>query len=265
MVLPEKWLTSPHHNSFVKIREAVRSGRVSGSISEGFATAEAIGRRNQARYYIESVPEVEVTPTVLTGGSVSMSININARHAQHPGIGADFEEELTAALEIGVKLLTTPYIGLAVPDGLRKSPDIYADGIFATTSYNERFGHVVRSINSRGVGGGALGVLAKEFKQELDGPVPANWSDRELIYRVYEYASSAGRSKEKRQVEKAFAESADGDVVAAHIAIGNDYLCTEDRARSSVFRSIFDAENRAWLETAYGTRIVGVEELVSLL
>ena len=161
-----------------------------------------------------------------------------------------------------IKLLTTPYIGLPVPDRLRNNPHIYAEEVFATADYNERFGDVVRNIVERGVGEGVLLALAKEFTARLDGPRPDGLSDRALIYGVHEYACASGLSKEKRQIEKAFAESADGDLVAAHIAFGNDYLCTEDRGRSGVSPSIFDAENQGG-ETSQ--LILNVQQLANLL
>lgn len=181
------------------------------------------------------------------------------------GIGEEFAEELSEALAIVIKLLTTPYIDLSVPYRLQKNPHIYAEEVFATADYNERFGYVVRTIVDRGVGEGALPALAIKFTARLDGPRPAGLSDRALIYGAYEYACASGLSKEKRQIEKAFAESADGDVVAAHIAFGNDYLCTEDRGGSALSPSIFDAENRAWLKTEYGVEILNVQQLASLL
>ena len=124
MVLPEKWISSPNYDEFVRIKDAIRNGRIRGFISEGFATAESIGKRNRAKYHVQSVPGVGVTPEMPGGGSISMSIEIKPKHDQHPGIGEDFEEELTAALAIGIKLLTTPYVGLAVPDRLRNNPQI---------------------------------------------------------------------------------------------------------------------------------------------
>jgi len=54
------------------------------------------------------------------------------------GLGEEFEEELSAALAIGIKLLSTPYIGLPVPDRLRNDPHISAEEVFATADYNER-------------------------------------------------------------------------------------------------------------------------------
>jgi hypothetical protein len=265
MVFPERYVSSPNYLSLGKLKNAIRSGQVRGFISEGFGTVEAVRKANRAKFHAHNVPKVEVTNKSHGSGLNSMTIEIKANHSLHPGIGEEFEEELNEALAIGIKLLTTPYIGLPVPDRLRNNPHIYAEQVFATAEYNERFGDVVRTIVDRGVGEGVLPVLAKEFTARLDGPRPAGLSDRALIYGVYEYACASGLRKEKERIEKAFAESADGDVVAAHIAFGNDYLCTEDRGGSALSPSIFDAENRAWLKTEYGVEILNVEQLATLL
>ena len=265
MVFPERYVSSPNYLSLGKLKNAIRSGQVSGFISEGFGTVEAVRKANRAKFHADSVPKVEVTNKSHGSGLNTMTIEIKANHSLYPGIGEEFEEELNEALAIGIKLLTTPYIGLPVPDRLRNNPHIYAEQVFATAEYNERFGDVVRTIVDRGVGEGVLPALAKEFTARLDGPRPAGLSDRALIYGVYEYACASGLKKEKERIEKAFAESADGDVVAAHIAFGNDYLCTEDRGGSALSPSIFDAENRAWLKTEYGVEILNVEQLATLL
>ncbi len=265
MVFPERHVNSLNYHSLVAIKTAIRCGRLRGFISEGFGTVEAVKKRNRAKFHAQNVPKVEVTSKSYGYSLHCMSIEIEANHGVHPGIGREFDEELNEALAIGIKLLSTPYIGLPVPDRLRNNPHIYAEEVFATADYNERFGAVVRTIVDRGVGEGALPALAKEFTARLDGPRPASLSDRALIYGVYEYACASGLSKEKRQIEKAFAESADGDLVAAHIAFGNEYLCTEDRGRTAVSPSIFDAENRAWLKTEYGVEILNVQQLAYLL
>jgi len=262
---PERYVNGANYLSFCKIKNAIRSGQVRGFISEGFGTVEAVRKKDRAKFHAQNVPKVEVTNNSHGNGLNCMTIEIKANHSLHPGIGEEFEKELNEALAIGIKLLTTPYIGLPVPDRLRNNPHIYAEEVFATADYNKRFGDVIRTIVDRGVGEGALLAIAKEFTARLDGPRPDGLSDRALIYGVYEYACASGLSKEKRQIEKAFAESADGDVVAAHIAFGNDYLCTEDRGGSAVFPSIFDAENRAWLKTEYGVEILNVQELANLL
>ena len=265
MVFPERHANRANYLSLVKIKNAIRGGQLRGFISEGFGTVEAVRRQNRAKFHAQNVPKVEVMNKSHGSGHISMAIKIAANHSLHPGIGEEFEEELNEALAIGIKLLTTPYIGLPVPDRLRNNPHIYAEEVFATADYNERFGVVVGTIVDRGVGEGGLLALAKEFTSRLDGPRPDGLSDRALIYGVYEYACASGLSKEKTKIEMAFAESADGDAVAAHIAFGNDYLCTEDRARSAVSASIFDSKNRAWLKTEYGVEIRNVQQVADLL
>jgi hypothetical protein len=265
MVFPERHVNTANYLSLIAIKSAIRSGQLRGFISEGFGTAEAVKKADRAKFHAQNVPNVEVTNKSYGHGLHCMTIEIKANNSLHPGIGEEFEEELNEALAIGIKLLSTPYIGLPVPDRLRSNPHIYAEEVFATADYNERFGDVVRTIVDRGVGEGVLPALAKEFTARLDGPRPASLSDRALIYGVYEYARSSGLSKERRRIEKAFAESADGDLVAAHIAFGNDYLCTEDHGGTAVSPSIFDAKNRAWLKTEYGVEILDVQQLAHLL
>jgi len=265
MVFPERYTDRPNYAALVKLKEAVRSGQIRGFISEGFGTIESIKKQDRALFHLQNVPNVKVTHQSHGPNLHCLSIQIEAKHDLHPGITPEFEEELKEALAIGMKLLTTPYVALSVPDRLRNNPDIYAEEVFATSAYNERFGAIAGTINARGVGEAALPALAREFTANLDGPRPEWMNDRDLIYRVYVYASSAGLGKLKRQVEKAFAEAADGDLVAAHIAFGNDYLCTEDRGASAEAPSIFDAEHRAWLKTQYGVKILNAQQLAQLL
>ena len=265
MVFPERYANRPNYAALVTIRDAVRGGRVHGFISEGFGTVEAIQKKYQAKFHAQNVPKVNVTNKSYGPGLHCLSINIEANHSLHPGIGEAFEEELQEALAIGIKLLSTPYIGLPVPDRLRNNPHIYAEEVFATADYNERFGEVSGTITARGVGQGALPALARDLTAQLDGPKPDGLTDRALIYGAYEYASTRGLNKIKTQIEKAFAESADGDLVAAHIAFDNHYLCTEDRGRSAHGPSVFDPVHRAWLKTEYGVEIVEAQQLVTFL
>lgn len=265
MVFPDRYSVSPNHAAFVKINTAIRSGQVRGFLCESFATLEAIPREDRARFHLQNVPKVEVKHKSHGPGLHSLTIDIQAKHSLHPGLTEEFEEELKEALAIGMKLLSAPYIGVPVPDRLRKNPQLYAPEVFATADYNDRFGGVASAITARGVGGGALPALAAEFTALLDGPRPPEWSDREFLYRVYEYARTANLKKEKAQVEKAFAESSDGDLVAAHVAFGNDYLCTDDQGRSAIGPSIFDANNRAWLKETYGVNFLSAQQLSDLL
>ena len=265
MVFPERHLNNPNNAAFIKIKNAIQSGSVRGFISESFGTLEAIERKSRAQFHAQNTPRVEVTSKPQGEGTIGLTIEIRANHSLHPDIGEHFGQELDEALAIGIKLLTTPYIGLPIPARLLNNPHIYAPEVFATADYNERFGEIAEAIVARGVGRGVLTAIAKEFTERLDAPRPGWLSDRDLINGVYEYACASGLKKEKRQIENAFAESADGDVMAAHVAFRNDYLCTEDRGLSANASSIFDESNRAWLKTAYGVQILNVRQLAQLL
>lgn len=265
MVFPDDWCAEPNFPALKALREAVRTYVLEGLICESFATSEAIQKRSRAKYYVESVPSVTVTTKVHGPGAIGMQLNIGAKHEQHPGLGSHFERELTEALAIGMKLLSTPYIGLAIPPRLRDHPEIYLNEVFATSEYNERFGAAATTIAAKGIGEGALAKLTANLVAQLDGPRPAGMSDRVLIYGVYEYALSSGQKTLQRQIEGAFSEAADGDLVAAHVASGAQYLCTEDRGRSAMAASIFDQEHRTWLTATFGVKIVDAEELVELV
>lgn len=262
MVFPEDWSEEPNFPALRLIKQALRTRVLEGFICESFATSEAVHRRNRAKYYVESVPGVIVTSKVLGPGAVGMQLNIDAKHEQHPGLGRHFERELNEALAIGMRLLSTPYIGLAIPPRLRDHPEIYLHKVFATSEYNERFGEVATTIAAKGVGEGALTRLVTELVEQLDGPRPAGMSDRALIYYVYEHAISSGVKKLQRQIEGAFSEAADGDLVAAHVASGAQYLCTEDCGGSAMAPSIFDQRHRAWLTATFGVEIVNARDLV---
>lgn len=265
MVFPEDWSEEPNFPALQVLREAVRTGLLEGLICESFATSEAIHKHSRARYYVESVPNVIVTTQVQGPGAIGMQVSIDAKHEQHPGLGSHFERELNEALRIGMKVLSTPYIGLAIPPGLRDHPEIYLQKVFATSEYNQRFGEVATTIAAKGVGEGAFANLVRSLDEQLDAPRPASMSDRALIYGVYEYAISSNTKKLQRQIEGAFAEAADGDLVAAHIASGAQYLCTEDRGGSAMAASIFDQRHRAWLTATYGVKIVDARELVDCI
>jgi hypothetical protein len=265
MVFPELHIGEPNYQALVELKNAVRDGRICGFISEAFATIEAIKRENRAKFHVQNTPKVRVKDESVGNGLIRLTIQIEANHDQHPGIGEEFEEELKEALALGIKLLSSPYIAVTVPNGLRHRPEIYAEKVFATADYNERFGEVIKTIVDRGVGNGMLVGMVQEFAARLDGPRPKTLHDRALIYGVYELARQAGIKKDMRRIENAYSESADGDFVAAHIAYGNEYLCTDDRAKSVRSPSIFDVDNRAWLESKYGVKIVTSQELAELV
>jgi hypothetical protein len=78
------------------------------------------------------------------------------------------------------------------------------------------------------------------------------------------WTAKPSNDQEKREIQKAYAEWADGDTVAAFIANEFDILCTEDISKSSK-HSIFGQEGRKWLASAYDAKIYDLKKLASLL
>ena len=70
---------------------------------------------------------------------------------------------------------------------------------------------------------------------------------------------------EENEVKRAVAEWADGDSIAAHIGYGIDFFCTEDNAKKSNVNSIFNKENRAWLNEYFGVQIIGLSDLAKMI
>ena len=266
MVLPERWRTVANYAALVKIKNAVIAGKIEGFICDSFATTETIKPRKRAEYHANKTPIISVENKPVGANLIHMTLQIETDHSLHPGLTEEFEEELTEAIAIGMKLLSTPYINVPVPARLLNNPQLYAPEVFATADYNERFGEVVSAINARGVGEGTLVALGNEIKATF---VAANRKveigDRELIKRVYDAVRAAGDKKNMARIEKAFAEDADGDMVAAHISFGNDFICSEDRGGSAAGASVLDDENRAWLKATYGVQILDARELASRL
>ncbi|OZB58272.1 MAG: hypothetical protein B7X39_17780 [Lysobacterales bacterium 14-68-21] len=70
---------------------------------------------------------------------------------------------------------------------------------------------------------------------------------------------------EQRKIERAFAEWADADSIASHIAYGVDVFCSDDVGNSNATNSILDAENRAWLTQSYGIQFMTFNDLLIAL
>jgi hypothetical protein len=260
MVFPDRHLKNPDHVSMVKIKDALRSGRLQGFLCDTIGTVEAIAKSDRAAYRAGTIPIIQTSAKNLGKGIRGLSITIETDHSLHPGLHPRLSEKLEEALAIGIRLLSAPYMNQPLPSRFLNDLAIYAPEVLATGDYNERFGSAVSAIQARGVGGAVLPALVTRIAQRLNQPTGR--TDVQLL----EYAYNNARDEaDKREIEKAFAESADGDAVAAHIAFGNDYFCTEDQGKSARGASIFDAANRAWLKATYAVKFVTMQELVELL
>jgi len=73
------------------------------------------------------------------------------------------------------------------------------------------------------------------------------------------------RASGYKRTQRAIAEWAGADSIAAHYGYGIDLFCTEDNGRNAKGPSVLDDTNRAWLQKDYGIEFVSLAELAERL
>lgn len=220
------------------IRAALDEERIAGFICAAAFRIEAITKRNRAAYFSQPYMGVSVEIMGLEEpGRLQLAMSIAPDNGKHPGIPNIQIEKLARAVYAGVKLMHGQnWMGLPVPREIKDST-LYVSETREAASARERRQIMVSSmIDERGVGHAAF-VAA-------DG-----WTDR------------CRTPAEEKELSRACAEWSDGELVAAHIAYGNDILCSNDYGRATG-HSIFNGPNRAWLAESYGVTFMTVEELM---
>ena len=113
---------------------------------------------------------------------------------------------------------------------------------------------VLRELDGRGVGFVQVKQLARRFS--IRAKVQEPW---------FQSLQRAADVHEVNAVNRAVAEWADGDSIAAHIGYGLDHFCTGDEGKSSGAASVFDVANRAWLAATYGVKFVTMTQLAAIV
>ncbi len=226
-----------------------------GYLCETLGTLEAIKRTDRANYFDNRRPttDVQITQSVTTA---TVTITFATKHDLHPGLPSVLRDRLQTARALGFRLLPVPRVNISLPNEFRSDQDFYEAAAFASMDYNERFGTAAAEIESRGAGGAVLAGIAQRIGGRL---APA---ERRLCTGLLSHAKD---DAERSEIIRAVAEWADGDLVASHIAIGNDLLCTEDLGKSAPEQSVFGPVSRAWLTATYGVQFVNTPELVAAL
>ena len=234
IVVPNLARKTSLYEEFTGIHEALRARKIQGFVCETVGTLEAIKRPTRRAYFTSIKPAVKVQ-TNAKGNQIHMNINIGANHDQHPGLPPVLRERLELAFDLGIRLMRAPRIGIPVPN-LFLDLSVFAEEVDVPISAarDNHWGDVVRAIEQRGVGSGALRLQQSSFKE---------MGQAEFAHAVAEWA--------------------DGDSVAAHVAYGNDVFCTEDQGKTSGRASILDAANRKWVAATYNVRFATVRELAT--
>jgi hypothetical protein len=118
----------------------------------------------------------------------------------------------------------------------------------------ERCCDILVAIEGRGVGRAQAERIALEIQAEVGGNHPIE------IYLGYPRCPS-----EQKQINRAIAEWADADSVAAHYGYNIDLFCSEDFGKRASSVSVLDDDNRAWLTNAFGIRFVTLGQLANMV
>lgn len=266
---PARFPKDPRQPLMRTVHDTLTQGRIEGFYSVTMLTIEGIMRKDRADVFAG-------TRTVMQPETTELTKNVDLPDAVRERVGdADVE---TVRLEIRVdqpdrKPLhpeTVARIQAAKAAGLKVLKAVPRCGAFyiedpnreyyldpgedeALKVWHEKVCAVARAIEARGVGMAQIKDLGKKLG-EADSHSP--W---------FRYLDRAKDIHEKRKIERAFSEWADGDSIAAHVAYGIDIFCSDDFGKSNTAGSILDHANRAWLSERYGVQFATLEELAGRL
>lgn len=251
-VRPERFRRGPRYAEYVRINQALSFGLIKGFFSETIVTYEGIQNKDRAATFGSA--------TVMSHRRVgdcdhriklSLKVEMPARKALHSEVAARLE----AALKVGMRALSAPRIGntrIEDPTGI-----IYFKEVANSAAQKRRldnYSAAARAIESKGLGFAQVTNLAKQFA--LRAGVEEPW---------YKSLARATNIHEEKAVNRAIAEWADCDSVAAHIGYGIDFFCTEDKGMSAGAPSIFSKDNSVWLKEELGVRLVSLSDLANML
>ena len=224
------------------IRHALASKVIEGFICEAAFRIEAIRKADRSTYFAQPKMSVDCPGTIVIrdGKPYLHLFSIGPDDNQHPGLPAAQDKPLALALATGVRLMRAmAWMGLPAP------PELRNPSIFVAETGDERKEREQRQLN------GYAQITALGVGKA-----------------VFDAAGGWGAPRAKDHSEKAFqkacAEWADGELVAAHIGYRNDVLCTNDRA-GATGSSVFDPDNRARLTRECGVQFATTVELAERL
>jgi hypothetical protein len=241
-----------------RVHAAVINKTIHPIASEGMFTLEEIARADRASFLSNRRPRVETVEDKCLGNTIHLTLEVGPDHSQHPGLSTESQNRFHAAIALGFRLLNIPRRVVVRPRELL-TPGIYLDcgkDFFEFKNYAERFGNVADKIEERGVGFAIAEKIGSRARSRAKQN--ANWCELLTDSRYF-------NDSERQEVGAAVSEWCDGDLVAAHVAHGLRYICTEDYAGKNQRPSVFNRENREWLEMEYGVCFVSLDQFAELL
>lgn len=260
VVQPELHTKDPKYSSIQKIYSAIQNNTIIPFISETVVTIEGVRKVQRTKYLSERNKDViKITERKSTKpNTLSFQVQIGGDTNAHSGIHPILKQKLRTAVALGFKLISVPRLGTRYPSDMKEF-ETYRFDITETSnedfwSFLDRQSKIIEQVEAKGYGRIQLQLIAERIQERLN-ITPSPWSDG---------LEKPSNDQEKREIQKAYAEWADGDTVAAFIANELHILCTEDISKSAK-NSIFGQEGRKWLASAYDAKIYDLTKFASLL
>jgi hypothetical protein len=237
-----------------KVRAAVQAGTVQGFFCETMITLEGIKNVDRSAVFGSTTANTNFQHGVAPDGNGVTYINMRAEQTARQPLDRRQADRFLAAFTLGMKLLGAPRIGMVRvddPDGNRYVAEP-AEGQIGRRL--ERHVNVVTAIEARGLGCAQARMIAAEIKAEVGG-----------YGSFISYLGKPRTPAEQGKINRAVAEWADGDSIAAHYGYNNDLFCTEDFGKGGSTASALDDANRKWLSETFAIQFVTLAELAAMV
>jgi len=242
---PDTFPQETSNADFQKIRKAIIDKKIDPYISETVFTIEAIKRKERKEFLGSKKGNVDVKEKEADNGWVGFTFTIRPEKGidlkENPILKKHFDD----AIALGFKIARLPRIAGLINEDVEKVRFILTGD--ELDKYLEKVFEVVRRIEQSGAGMTHISTIGKKYDT------------------VWFSGLKKVPISETGNIAKAAAEWADGDSIAICIALGCDYFCTRDKAKSAGKKSVLSSNNLAWLKTDYGLKIISPEDLAKLI
>lgn len=265
---PERFPKDPRQPHLHEVRDALKDGKLKGFFPVTMLTLEGIQKTDRATVFSGTkLRKVDEKTGVAKNADLPEEIRrrVGGRDIPKIDVGLQVEQpdrkplhpevlaRVAAARALGLRILRAPprvaMFDLTDPDGSYYEPIDKAN----LPLWQSRVSQVLRAIEARGVGGAQVKAL---------GIALGVTSPEKVWFAALDQAKDV---HEKRAVERAFSEWADGDALATHIAYGIEVFCSADVGNSNSTHSVLDAPNRSWLTQTYGVQFMTFDDLLASL
>ena len=236
-----------------KVRAAIEVDHVQGFFCETLITLEGIKNADRSAVFGSTTVDTTYGHGTAPDGNGVTYINMRAEQTARKPLDHRQADRFLAAFDLGMKLLGAPRIGMVRVDDPEGKRYLAEPDEAAIARRLDRHSNVVTAIEGRGLGCAQAQQLAREIQAEIGG------------YNSFiVYLGKPRNLAEQRKINRAIAEWADGDSVAAHYAYGIDLFCSDDFGKSASPASVLDNDSRAWLTDAFGIQFVTLAQLADM-